>query len=108
MKRFVWGIILAVFGAMAALGGASQGNNPQGVVGGVFMVAGGVAMIFYGQKFLRRRKLAAEWALQMLREKDKISALEIARQLGVSEVDVRGYLADSQRQGLIPLKADIV
>lgn len=107
MKRFAWGITLAVFGALAVLGGLMQGNNPQGVVGGVLMVGGGGLMAYYGQRYLAAKKAATEIALQMLRQNDKIDAAELARRVGGSEVDVRGYLAESQRKGLIPFKAEI-
>ena len=85
-----------------------QGGMNEGIVIGILMMAGGGVMIFFGQRHLSRIKLTAEFGLQMLREDGKINAVDLAHRVGVSEVDVRGYMTDAQRKGLIPFKADIV
>ncbi len=109
MKRFVWGIVLATLGALAIIGGLTgPSSNPGGVVGGVLMAAAGGVLTHFGNQYRERRKHATEIALQMLRQAERIDAAELGRQLGVSEVDIRGYIAESQKTGLIPLKADIV
>jgi len=56
----------------------------------------------------KRKKTIAELALKMLREYKKIDAGELAKQFGISEIDAISYIAESQRKGIIPFKADIV
>ena len=51
---------------------------------------------------------ATEFALQMLRDENKINAREFAARAGASEVDVRMHIAEAQRNGIIPFKAEIV
>lgn len=65
-------------------------------------------MIFFGSRYLSRRKNVTEFALRMLRTDDKINAGELAQRLGISEIDAREHLAQAQRKGVIPFKADIV
>jgi hypothetical protein len=90
----------------------SAGNNPQGpapsVIMGLLCLAGGGLLIFFGSQYLKRKKTVTEFALQMLRADDKIVAGQLAQRLGLSEVHVRGYIAESQRKGIIPFKADVV
>lgn len=64
-------------------------------------------MIFFGAQYLTRKKTVGNFALQMLRADGKVDAGELARRVGVSEVTVRGMIADLQRKGMIPFKADI-
>ena len=47
-------------------------------------------------------------ALQMLRADGVINAGELSERCGITEVDIRGYLAHAQRNGIIPFKAEIV
>jgi threonine/homoserine/homoserine lactone efflux protein len=109
MKRVVWGIVIGVFGILCF---ASAGQNPGGPAGSIVMgllcVAGGGLLIYFGARYLRDRKAVAEAALQMLREHNAINAGQVAQRLAISEVDARQYLADAQRRGIIPFKADIV
>lgn len=104
MKRFVWGIILLVLGILAMLG--AEGDDSA--VGGGFMmlVACGI-LTYFGYQFKSKVKQTSEFALQMIREEGKIDARELAQQVGVSEVDVRYYIAESQRKGIIPFKTDV-
>jgi len=99
MKRLVWGIIVAAFGVLCL---ASAGANPQGPAGsvifGLLCLAGGGVLIFFGAQYLSRKKSVTEFALQMLREDAKIDAGELARRVGVSEISVRSFVADSQRR----------
>jgi hypothetical protein len=109
MHRLIWGIVIAVFGI---LGFASAGSNPEGpegsIVLGILCLAGGGTMIFFGSRYLGQRRSVAEFALQMLRSDDKINAGELAQRLGISEIKIRQHIAQAQRKGLIPFKADIV
>ena len=109
MKRLVWGIIIAVCGVLFLV---TAGHNPEGPAGsiilGLLCLAGGGVMIYFGARYLSRRKSVAEIALQLLREEDKINAGDLARRLGMSEVTARQYIAEAQRKGVIPFKADIV
>jgi hypothetical protein len=106
MKRLVWGIVLMVIGAMGFVGVVTK-NDPRNAFTSILMIGGGGTLIYFGKRFLRRKKVATEIALQMLRKTDKIDAADVARRVGMSEVDVRCYLMESQRKGLIPFKADI-
>lgn len=75
---------------------------------GIIMLIGGGFLTYYGYKHLDGVKQAGSFALQMIREDGKIDVSEIARRIGVSEVDIRMYLAESQRKGIIPFNAEIV
>ncbi len=123
MKRLVWGIVIAAFGVLGILVEClvppppdtliiSLGGNPDDIASGVilasFMIAGGGVMIFFGSRYIRRSKAVAEIVFQMLRQDGKIHAGDLANRLGFSEVDVRAYIIDSQKKGLVPVKADIV
>jgi len=88
---------LASVGVLVALEGAFNRNDPYAVVLGILYAAGGGVLIFFVQRYLSRRKLTAEMALQMLREDGKINALDLAHRVGVFEVDVRGCIPDAQR-----------
>ena len=102
MKRFVWGIVLATFGTLAVLGGLTgPSSNPAGVVGGVLMAAAGGVLTYFGNQYRERGKLATEMALQMLCLAERIDAGELGRQVRISEVDIRSYIAESQKTGLI-------
>ena len=89
-----------------ALFGSNSVNDAAG--GGVMMLIGGGVLTYYGNQYLKRVKQAASFALEMIREDGKIDASQIAQRIGVSEVDIRMYLAESQRKGVIPFKAEIV
>ncbi len=104
MKRFVWGIVLMVLGVMAMFG--SVGEYPD--IGGFIMLVGGGILTYYGNKYKTKVKQTAEFALQMIRSDGKIDARELAQQVGVSEVDIRSFIAESQRKGVIPFKTEIV
>jgi len=109
MHRLIWGIAIAVFGLLGLIG---AGSNPQGPAGsvifGLLCMAGGGVMIVFGARFLNRRKTITNFAFQMLRSDNKINAGELAQRLGFSEFEVRKHIADAQRRGLLPFKADIV
>lgn len=105
MKRFAWGIALMVLGVLALIG-SNEVNDAAG--GGFMMLIGGGVLTYYGNQYLKRVKQASAFALEMIREEGKIDASQIAQRIGVSEVDIRMYLAESQRKGVIPFKAEIV
>ncbi len=105
MKRFGWGISLMVLGVFALLGS----NEVNGAAGGavIMLIAGGV-LTYFGNQHLKRAKQATAFALEMIREEGEIDARQLAQRIGVSEVDIRVYLAESQRKGVIPFKVDII
>jgi hypothetical protein len=105
MKRFVWGICLVVIGILGLIG--SKGNGDS-ILGSFVMLIGGGVLTFYGNQYVQRVKQTAVFALGMIREDGKIDSNQIAQRIGVSEVDIRMYLAESQRKGVIPFKAEIV
>ena len=98
MKRFVWGIVLATFGTFAVIGGLT---GPSSNPGELVMAAGGGDLTYFGNQYRERGKLATEMALQMLCLAERIDAGELGRQVRISEVDIRSYIAESQKTGLI-------
>ncbi|UJS26680.1 DUF4395 domain-containing protein [Thiothrix winogradskyi] len=104
MKRFAWGIALMVLAISFIID--NLGNGPVGG-GFVILIVGGV-LTYYGNQYLKRVKQVSAFALEMIREEGKIDAVQIAQRIGVSEVDSRIYIAESQRKGVIPFKAEIV
>lgn len=109
MKRLTWGIVLMVFGILSLIG---SGSNPQGpmpsIVAGVLFIAGGGWMAYAGAAYRRRRRAVIDAAFQLLREHDAIRARDLVSATGVAEIEVREHLADAQRKGLIPIKAEVV
>ncbi len=105
MKRFVWGIILVVLTILGFI--ENKTDDANGV--GVLLLIGGGTLIFFGAQYLKRLKTVTTFALQMIREDGgKIDAGLLAQRMGISEVDIRVFLAESQRKGVIPFKVDIV
>lgn len=94
-----------VLGVMAMFG--SNGDDSASG-GGFIMLVGGGILTYYGNKYKTKVKQTAEFALQMIRSDGKIDARELAQQVGVSEVDIRSFIAESQRKGVIPFKTEIV
>lgn len=109
MKRLTWGIVLIVLGLLSLIGAS---ENPQGPLGsiivGALLIVGGGWLAYAGAAFRRRRREVVDAAFQMLREKEAIHARELAGATGVSEIEVREHVADAQRRGLIPFKAEVV
>jgi predicted transcriptional regulator len=111
MHRLIWGIVIAVLGLFSLIGASSRSTpseTGQSVIVGFLFLAGGGVMIAFGARFLNKRKTISNFAFQMLRADNKINAGELAQRLGYSEFEVRKHIADAQRKGLIPFKADIV
>ena len=108
MKRLCWGIGLAVFGGLAVIGGLTDGHNPQGVAGGVVMLMAGSVMAYFGWRAVAAGKATAELALQQIRARGAVDAVELAKCLGLSEVDVRMHVLRAQRKGLVPMRAEVV
>lgn len=116
MKRFIWGIVLVVLGVFGLIGwtghwmrsGFVWDRDWNTALAGILMTVGGAILLYYGRSYLQRRKRVGELALEMLRRDSNIDADNLARQLGVSEVDVRELLAELQRRNVVPSEADIV
>lgn len=109
MKRLVGGIILAVFGLLGIISAPSNRDGPgSSFLMGLVFLGGGGALIHYGMAYLKQKKMVLEFALQMLHDDNKINARELAARAGASEIDVRMHIAESQRNGIIPFKAEIV
>ena len=108
MKRLCWGIGLAVFGGLAVIGGLTDGHNPQGLAGGVVMLVAGVLMTHFGWRAVAAGKATAELALQQIRACGAVDAAELAKCLGLSEVEVRAHVLHAQRKGLVPMRAEVV
>ena len=107
MHRLVWGIVIAAWGVIVTLGYVI-GHDAGGVFIGILWAAGGGTLIFFGARYLNRRKTVTEFGLQMLRSDNKINAGDLAHRLDMSEIKVRRHLAHAQRKRIIPFKADIV
>jgi len=109
VNRLVCGIILGTFGLLCLVSAGHSKHGPaSSVVIGLLFLTGGGLLIFFGSKYLKQKKTVAEFALQMLHKDGKIDAYEIARRLDISEVDVRVYIAEYLKKGIIPFKAEIV
>mgnify|MGYP001123227740 CR=1 FL=1 len=115
MKKLIGGIArsclaFVAIGAGASLGASLREFGPIVVIllPGLFCLVGGTAMAGLGALYLVRLRRVVDLALQMLRGRDKIEASEIARKLSLSEYDVRRYLAQGLRQGIIKGDAQIV
>lgn len=108
MKRFVWGLVLSALGGMAVLGSLLPGGDGQGLAGGVLFLAGGTVLARFGWRAVTTRKAAAELALRQIRASGVIDAAALAVELRIAEVDVRAFVLDAQRRGLVPLQAEIV
>ena len=107
MKRFIWGIILIVLGLLAMLG--AKGTEADSAIGsGFIFIVVGAFLTYFGNRYNQKVKQTSEFALQMMRDDGKIDARELAQRIGVSEVGIRSYIAESQRKGIIPFKTDIV
>ncbi len=109
MKRVVWGAILAAFGVLCL---TSAGNNPQGpagsIVTGLLCLMGGAAISYFGSRYVKNGRTIAESALAMLKERGKIDTADLAQRVRLSEVTLRLHLANAQRAGIIPFKAEVV
>ena len=108
MKRFVSGIVLVVIGLIGLMGSIDVPNSSSAVKGAFMLLIPGGVLTYYGNRYLTQVKQTTAFALQMIRENGKIDAFEIAQKMGLSEVDIRVFLAESQRKGVIPFKVDIV
>jgi hypothetical protein len=110
MKRLVWGIILIAIGVVsfAAVPMKTTQDPVASIVGGFLFVAGGGMLAYFGQRYRSRKSAVTDASFQMLKEREKIDAAELSRRLGFSETEVRQYIMESQRAGLLPLKAEIV
>ncbi len=110
MKRFIWGSGLMALGFVIfieAVNDGNDGNDPIIGLGFVLFILG-AGLTYYGYEYKEQLKQTAEFALQMIRDGGKIDARELAQRSGISEVDIRSYIAESQRKGMIPFKVDIV
>lgn len=107
MKRLIWGVILAVLGAMSFIGASTTSNHEGNPIAAVLLIGGGV-MAFFGWQHTKRAKEVASIALQMIREDGKLDAALLSQRMGLSEVDVRPMIAEAQRKGIIGFKIEIV
>jgi hypothetical protein len=59
------------------------------------MIISGAVLTYFGNRYLKRLKQSATFALQMIRTDGKIDARELSQQMQLSEVDIREYIAES-------------
>ena len=107
MAKLYWGIGLGIVGFLWIILSIEQKVTAVFFLG-IFAVLGGSILLYYGIRYKRGLRVVSEIALKMLTQEGKIQAVDIARKVGLSEFDVRLYINDSQRKGVIPFKADIV
>ena len=72
------------------------------------MLFGGGALAFFGWRHMKQSKEAIGIAFQMIRDDGNLNAAQLAQRMGLSEVDVRGFVAEAQRKGIISFKVEIV
>jgi len=104
LKRFVSGIILVVLGILGLIG--SHGRDSDSGMG-AFIIISGIVLIYFGYQWIDKGKQTTTLALNMIRDNGKIDAAQLAQQMGLSEIDVRIYIAEAQRKGIITFKAEI-
>lgn len=104
MKKFIWGIVLALLGFSSMFGNTSQDGDVTR--GGMFLFLGGAALVYFGRQDLEKSKAITNIALQMLRATGKIDAEDLGRKIGITEIEVREYIVEAQKKGTIPFKAE--
>ena len=109
MKRLVWGLILIVIGLAAPFAPANRAKPAGDVIPAVvLLLGGGGALTYFGARYLKRRRLVATAAFQMLRDKAEINTAEISRSTAINELAVRELVAHAQKKGLIPPNAKLI
>ena len=111
--RLTLSITICVFGLLGLAFITSNYFGKQrwivfGLLVSVMLITGGGILTYLNKRRFNRKKKVTEEALKMLRQNKKIDTATLAKQEGLSEVDVRAYIITSQRSGLIPLNADVV
>jgi len=107
MLRLIFGIVIATFGVIGLIVSAFH-LGVEGLPLAILFAACGAILIYFGARYLNRKKNVTLFALQMLRADAKIDAGELADQLRINEIEVRKHIVRAQRKGIIPFKADIV
>lgn len=107
MVRLIFGIVIATFGVLGLTVSAFH-LGVEGLPAAILFVAGGGLLIYFGARYVNRKKNVTLFALQMLRADGKINAGDLADQLYMSEIEVRKHIVRAQRKGIIPFKADVV
>jgi hypothetical protein len=79
----------------------SEGNENLWPAIIIFGFPGGL-LLYFGQRYLMRRKAIINTALFMLREPRSIDVVELAHRVGLSEDFVAQILAEVRRKGIIP------
>lgn len=109
MIRLIFGIIIAANGVLYSIGSIIGEHSELDLFAiGLFFSACGAILIYFGARYLNRKKNVTVFALQMLRADAKIEASELADQFRMSEIEVRKHIVRAQRKGIIPFKADVV
>ena len=107
MKRFVGGIILLIIGVANLFDFLSK-QGKQTAAGAVIIIPVGIILIYFGWRFLKRRKMTLEIALEMFRKDRNINAAELATRLKLSELEIREYINYAKKKGQIPTDAEII
>ena len=105
MKIFIGGIILIIIGVLVIV---NVRGSDSAIFIGLALIIAGAFLTYIGNRYKNKAKQTSELALQMLRENEKIDAIKLAQRLNISEVDIRGYIVESQRKGIIPFNVEII
>ena len=107
MKRFVGGIILLVLGSTSLFVILSE-QGKKTPASAMIIIIIGIILIYFGWRFLKRRRMTLEIALEMFRKDSNINAAELANRLKLSELDIREYINYGKKKGQIPNDAEVV
>jgi len=101
--RFIAGIVLLCLGTIFLLI-LLAARSPAGEIMvpiAMFGLPGGL-LLYFGRRYLTRRKAIINTAFLMLRESRSINVAELAARVGLSEDSVAEILAEARHKGLIP------
>ena len=106
MNRLITGIIVALLGMMAFIGSlanpdATGAAKSGGAISGCLMMIGGGLLIYFGLRFISRRRTTIKQALQMLRESGGVDAGELADRIDANEVQVAKFLNYGRDKGIL-------
>jgi len=105
MVRFVIGIIFVSLGTLTILNPKNSNDMAIGIL--LVWIIPGILLIYYGRRFINKRKNILKSAFTMLRESNHIDTSKLALNSGLNEYKVREIIAKAQSKGIISLHANI-
>ena len=107
MKRFIGGILLLIIGFTNLF--VLLSKQPKITPGpAIICIITGIILMYFGWRFLKRRKMTLEIAIKMFRNDSNINAAELATRTKFSELDIREYINYAKKKGQIPTNAEVI